>query len=228
MPIERIDFAEFEKRFVWAQGEHCIAIAPTGAGKTTLLRKLMPRRKNNLFFGTKIRDSAYTSMIRTQGFRRVESVEEIRAWDRNVLLWPRWNKDIRQTMLDQHTAFKDAINMVAEQGRWTTWLDEAKYLNQMLKLGTDMTYLAEQARSDGGTIIFGTQRPVWIASVLSSATHAFLWKTPDGNDMGKLSDLGGVDSKFVRNEIQTLDAHEFLYIRTRGAQVDYLRTQVKV
>lgn len=225
--IEKLDYAAFEKRFIWKQSEHIIVIGPTGVGKTTLIRDLIPRRKNVLFFGTKGHDEAYDDMLKYEGFRKVRNVNEIQNWDRRVLLWPKHQDGIRKSMLNQRAVFVEAMDMLAEQGSWTPVLDEAKYMNQQLRLGTEMTYLSEQLRSDNGSIIFGTQRPVWISSVISSATHVFIWKTPDGNDMAKLADIGGVDAKLVKQEIQTLENHEFLYIHTRGADVDYLRTKVR-
>lgn len=227
MPSERIPWGEFQKAFRWNQGEHLTAIAPTGAGKTTLFQNLMPYRGYSIMLGTKPDDALYRSIIRTHGFERVQTIHEIRPWMDKILLWPRQRATIEETMSAQHKAFKDALDVIVLHGGWTVWVDECKYISEMLRLRTQLTYCLEQLRSINATVICGAQRPAWLPlSVLSSSSHAFLWKSVYREDAKRLADIGGIDSKEIAEELKTLDKHEFLYIHTRGTDARVLRSQV--
>lgn len=224
--VERIAWEEFTRRFRWNQGEHVTAIAPTGAGKTTLFLELARLRKYNLFLGTKIDDPMYRKLIR-RGFRRVDSIDDVRPWDENVLLWPKQQGTIPETMLHQRERFREAFNTIVKQGAWTLWVDESKYMAEHLGLKRELTYALEQLRSIKATIISGAQRPVFLPlSTLSNSSHVFLWKTPLDTDAKRLADIGGVDAKEVAAAAQSLGAHEFLYIHTRGTESDMVRSQV--
>lgn len=228
MDIDAINWEEFKKRFRWNQGEHVAAIAPAGAGKTTLLRELMPYRGYNAFFATKPDDPLYRQIIK-DGYRRIESFKDIRQGERNVMLWPKMEKTIPETMISQRDAFREALNAVVHQRAWSLWIDEAKYMSEMLKLKTELTYSIEQLRSVNATVICGAQRPAWLPpSVLANATHVFLWKSTNRDDQIKLADIGGIDAHEVRDAAKSLGSHEFIYIKTRGTDVSVVRSQVKV
>lgn len=217
---------EFVAGFRWKQGEHVAAIAPAGAGKTTLIRELLPYRRYSIFFGTKPDDPLYHKIIK-QGYRRIESMDEIRPWEEKVFLWPRMRRTIPETLQVQREAFRTALDTIVNQRSWTVWIDESKYLAEMLRLKTELTYCIEQLRSIDATVICGAQRPAWLPpSVLSNATHTFLWKSTNRDDAIKLADLGGIDAQEVRAEARNLDSHEMLYIKTRGTDAKVIRTQV--
>jgi len=226
-----MDFTPWEQVITglrWNQGEHLTIIAPTGGGKTTLLRQLVNRRKANIFFGTKVKDVQYNRLINKHKFRRIESIKEIRPWDTNVLLWPRYRGSIPELVLRQRQAFAEALDVIAAQGGWSLWVDEAKYLSEFLKLRNELTFCLEQLRSLKGTVISGAQRPVFLpGSVLSNSTHVFIAKTTNIDDAKRLADLGGIDTKAVKDEALTLDEFEFLYIRTRGVNAQVIKTKVK-
>lgn len=225
--FETQSWAELKAGFRWAQGEHLAAIAPTGAGKTTLFSEIMPFRKWNIMFGTKPADKTYDKILK-QGYIRIESVKEIRSYHRNYLLWPRQRKTIQETLLAQRAAFNEAFDFIVAQKAWTVWVDESKYIAEMLKLRTELTYCLEQLRSINATVICGAQRPAFLPlSVLSNSSHIFMWKTTLDTDAKRLGDIGGIDAKQVMAEAKTLDRHEFLYIRTRGVEARVIRSQVE-
>lgn len=205
-----------------------MAIAPTGAGKTTLFTKLLPYRAANLMFGTKIDDPLYRQMIGKMGYTRVERMSDIRPWHNNkILLWPSNGKTIKETMLKQHDAFNDALNTIATNKQpWTLWVDETKYAVQQLGLGAQLTYSVEQLRSVNGTIVMGAQRPAYVRGLIANVSHAFLWKSTHREDAAVLADMGGIDSKAVRDEALTLGSHEMLYMHTRGTDSKVYRTEV--
>lgn len=224
---EKVSWDEFKRQFRWKQGEHVTATAPTGSGKTTLFSELMPYRGHNLMFGTKKQDKTYNRIL-ARGFRRVQSIDEIKPWDKNVLLWPKHLSDMADTKATQRFEFRRAMNMVMNQGSWTVWADEAKYMAEMLSLSKELTFMMEQLRSINATIICGAQRPAWLPrSVLSNSTHVFLWKATDMEDAKRLADIGGIDKKAVLEEMKTLGKYEFLYIRTRGTEAHIVRSQVE-
>lgn len=227
MEIEQIKWSDFQNGFRWRQGEHVMAIAPTGAGKTRLFSELLPYRKNNIFFGTKLDDDSYRLIMKKTKARRVDSITEIKPWDRNVMLWPHYGANIGETYAIQRRAFLEALNVIVKQGGWTVWADEMKYMTQQLKLERELTFILEQLRSIKGTIIGGAQRPRWLPlSALTNATHVFLWRTNLAEDAKRLADIGGIDAKMVIEEMHTLDDHEFIYIRSRGASARLVRSQV--
>lgn len=226
--IPFLPWADFVRRFRWNQGEHLAAVAPTGAGKTTLLLELIPYRGHSIFFGTKPDDPLYHKLVTKHGFVRVESITDIKAYQTKILLWPKpVPGDIRATMRKQQAAFAAAINMVVSQGGWTVWLDESKYMAENLGLKLLLTYLLEQSRSINVTVICGGQRPAWLpASTLPNSTHLFLWKSNKREDAQRLADVGGIDAKQITEQLKTLDAHEFIYVRARGTESQVVRSQV--
>lgn len=214
--------------FRWAQGEHLVILAPTGAGKTTLISEILPKRKFNIIFGTKKADDMYDFIVKKRGFRAVESFDEIKHWERNILLWPKHESVIRQTYAKQKNVFTDALNHIVKQGSWTIWLDEMKYMHEQLRMGPEITFLYEQMRSMKSSVIGAAQRPAFVPqSALTNATHSFLWKTTKAEDAKRIADIGGIDSKEIMAELKTLGAREFVYIKTRGTEAHIVRSQVE-
>lgn len=226
--IERVPWSQFLEEFRWKQGEHIAIIAPPGAGKTTLMDAIKDRRSFNIFFGTKPADPLYKKLI-SEGFRHVESFNEIKIYDsHNFLLWPKFAKTIPETMEIQERVFRNALDRIVEQGGWTLWVDETKYLSEMLGLRKEISFCVDQLRSNNSSVICGAQRPAWLPqSVLANASHVFLWKSTNREDQIKLADVGGIDAKTVRDEAKSLGAHEFIYIKTRGVHSKMVISQVK-
>ncbi|MHB1357048.1 MAG: hypothetical protein ACYCZF_13855 [Anaerolineae bacterium] len=201
------------------------AIAPTGAGKTTLFAELLPLRQYNIFLGTKLDDPLYRRIMR-QGYKRIGDISEVKPWENNLLLWPKPGKTIRDTYAIQRGVIADALDSIVKQGSWTVWIDECKYVAEQLGLSKELTFCLEQLRSINGTTINGAQRPAWLPrSVLANSTHVFLWRTNDREDAKRLSDIGGVDSRYVLSEAKLLSKHEFIYVNARTGEI--LKSQVK-
>lgn len=215
LTYKRIAWHEFIARYNWAQGEHTLGIAGTGQGKTTLWAQLTPRRKWNIVLGTKIKDPTYGDFLR-QGFKRVQSIDEIRHGDRNILLWPDYHKTIGEYKARQRAVFRRAFDWVAAEGAWTVWNDEELYLCRQLGLTDEVAWFLTQGRSSGLTFVNGSQRPAWIPlESYNGSTHAFLSNSNEDGDAKRLADLGLVNSKELMHNLRQLHRYEFVYVNTR-------------
>ena len=178
-------------------------------------------------FGTKPADPLYNRLIKS-GFRRVERFSDIRSFDKNVLLWPKMRKTIPETISSQREAFQSALDQIVIQGGWAVWVDESKYVAEMLGLRKEISFCVDQLRSNNSSVICGAQRPAWLPpSVLTNASHVFIWKSTNREDQIKLADIGGIDAKAVRDEARALGRHEFIYVKTRGVSSKMVISQVR-
>lgn len=62
------------------------------------------------------------------------------------------------------------------------------------------------------------QRPAWVPlEIYSAATHLFVWRTNDRNDLDRLRSIDSAGQGNLRAVIQRLDweAHEVAYFNTR-------------
>lgn len=190
-------------------------IAGTGQGKTTLMARMTRYRKHNIVLGTKVKDPTYDDFLR-QGYRRVQSVEEIRHWDKKVLLWPAYRSTINDFRARQRAAFRQAFDWVAAEGGWTVWNDELLYMCRQLGLSDECAWFLTQGRSSGLTFINGSQRPAWIPlESYNGSTHAFLANSNEDGDAKRLADLGLVNSKELMTNLRLLHRYEFVYVNTR-------------
>jgi hypothetical protein len=209
----------------WKQGEHFAIVGPTGAGKTTFESRILPIRKYVVIFVTKIYDDTLTGDF--PGFERIEKWPPKSHQDK-VLLWPRLSRKetIRDIIIKQRRVFQSALDRIFKDRHWTVVFDEQHYMCQVLKLEPENAMYLHQGRSSGLTVVNGTQRPAWVPVVTySSASHAAIWNTNYRDDLKRLSDLGGLNSRELENNIQRLGKHEFIYVNTR--QGDVMRSQVR-
>lgn len=209
MTYQEIDWTDFQRKFRWRQGEHVVAVAPTGGGKTTLLSKIADMRRCVCVMVSKTYDDS---------FRRFDGYERIthwppKRWQDKVLLWPRPEKSIRETVKVQREVFQEALDAMWTERNWTIIVDEEHYAATKLGLGDDIATLLHQGRSSGITMVNGTQRPAWVPVVTySSASHGFLWRTTDAKDLDRLANLGGIDKRELRDNLLSLGKHDFIYV----------------
>lgn len=211
-PVPEVQWDEFYAALIWRQGEHVALVGPTGQGKTTLALSLLQRRSHIVIFATKPRDSTLKGLTK-RGWKI------IRKWpppatSAKVILWPMFRD--QSDMGKQRGILKDAITKIFHAESWCIFADDVQYLTDHLKLGPDLRILWLQARSLNISLVAATQRPRWVPREMwSQSTHLFLWQTADFEDLKALGGLNGVDSKLVRETVQTLAPHEVLYINTR-------------
>lgn len=207
----------------WEQGQHVLVAAPTGAGKTTLVAPLVRKRAAVVVLVSKPRDNTIRDVFpRERGWERIEEWPPP-AGARRVLLWPRMGKNLIETLPRQRDAFSKCLNAIAREGRWCVVIDESHYTCDpaYLGLGKEVAILHHMGRSSGVSMVDLTQRPSWIPKILySSVSHAYIGRTRDRDDLRRLSDLGGIDSREVASQVSALPSrYDYLYVNPHGDAV---------
>lgn len=218
----------FERSFRWNQGEHLLVVAATGQGKTTLLSRVLPKRKYQVVFVTKIYDETFDKEY--AGYSRIESWPPPRHLNK-VLLWPRYAKgtDLKDIAKKQREVFAHALNAIFHERGWTVVLDEEHYMATFLGLGDLIAMYHHQARSSKLTVVDGIQRPAFVPVITySSASHAFVGKFSEKADVTRLSGLAGLDSKTLAQNMLALGDKEWVYVDTRRMGNVPVRTKVRL
>lgn len=215
----RVPWDRFTREiFRWQHGEHVGLIGPTGQGKTTLLVNVLPLHPYVVVFATKPRDKTMDGLINS-GYLRIKTWESLDAqqFPRRVL-WPDASRlDSNEV---QRTVFHDAFQRIYREGGWTVALDETWYMDNVLKLESDIKTYLLQARSLGISLVSATQRPAWVPRELyTSCTHLFFWRVNDETDLRSLSGIGWRSGELIRDTVANLDQFQVLYVNTRTGQM---------
>lgn len=211
-----LSWSETLERMAWRQGEHTTLIGPTGQGKTTLALHLLREREKRdggvIVIATKPRDRVLSGLTK-RGYRIS------RKWPPNtegnrIILWPSFKRldDIRSQRATIHRAMADIFSAEA----WTVYIDELPYFVQVTKLGKWAEVFWMQGRALDITLVTGSQRPRHVPlAAYSQATHLFLWRTNDEEDLRRISGLGTISSHKIRQAVMELPQHHALYVNTR-------------
>lgn len=211
--VPKVPWEEFMNRLSWKQGEHAILIGPNGSGKTVVNKHLIRYRQRRhgyiCLFGTKPEDRELSALT-SDGFLRVNSNNN---WSVSsypwLLLWPRAGFD---NLVQQRKVFRNALNGMWKATRWTAVLNELRYLTQILKLDREMQVLYMQARAAKFSLSSEVQRPRFVPlEAFSQATHDFFFACRDDTDLRRLSGIGKLDTKTLRNVIAGLKQYEVAY-----------------
>lgn len=224
MTIERVGWSEFLERFDWQQGEHVTLVGPTGGGKTELLTKILERRQYVLLFGTKPEDDTLRRLTRRGGgfklVRRWEDVPAVipKSGTLRVVLWPKFTKP--EHVYDQAVELDKAMRAAFTERHWCLVADELHYACVTLGLSKLIDMMWTQGRAIGISMVGACQRPRWVPLfAFSQATHLFLWRTNDEDDLKRLGGLGGLSSREIRATVAAIDRHDVLYLNTRTGQM---------
>lgn len=206
----------------WAQGEHLLVAAPNKAGKTSMVRHLARKRSHVVVFVTKIKDPTFEHEFRGWTILREwpRNPKDLPDWHTRILLWPRQQKTMIGTLAEQRRVFGHALDAIAHQGNRCVVIDEGLMFTdpKILGFGTQVSMMFYYGRSSGLSLVFLTQRPAWVPVVAySSVTHAYFARTRDRNDLKRLADMGGIDSKLVGANLARLSSrHDFVYLNPQG------------
>jgi len=125
-----------------------------------------------------------------------------------------------EDVANQKVAIGNMLQSLYVTGGWTVYLDEVRYVTQYLKLAPAVELLWQQGRSLNLSIMAATQRPRHIPlSAYSQATHLFLWRDNDEENIRRLSGLGAADKVTVQFAVMNLAKHEVLYVNTRTGEL---------
>lgn len=212
----------------WPQGDHILISAPTKAGKTTMVKSLVDRgnggqgRSHVVMLVTKTHDQ--TIKREFKGWSRIHRWPPS-PWEHRVLLWPKPGKTLLDTLDIQRRVFRDALDKIGRGNRdgWSGWCvvsDELHYLSDTDYVGLrrHLAMLHHVGRSAGISMVDLTQRPANVPKIIySSVAHAYIARTRDADDLKRLSDLGGIDTKQVKDTLIRLPSrHDYLYVNAQG------------
>lgn len=223
--IEEVSWKAAAPTFIehWDQGEHLVLLGKTGRGKTTFATDVLDRRHQQrkasvVSFVTKKRDDTSQKLME-MGWTKIIDWPPKYAQRQagKLILWPPYTKastypkDVRPTFLA-------ALDEVMEEGNWTVYLDEASYIVESLKLRISMDELFTQSRSNGITLVAGSQRPVWVSrAMLSQHCWCCAFKIGDMEDARRAGEVMGNRDRYTP-VLLSLGPHQFLLVDTISDQ----------
>lgn len=207
---------------IGGKAQHVSMVGPNGQGKTHLALRLLQARHevrgaHVVILATKPRDQTLTAL----------GWPVIRRWppgygQETVIYWPKRPKgaSAREAINAQRLAFRPVLADLFESGRRTVYIDEAAYFAQDLRLEDELRQLWQMGRSQDLIVVAGTQRPTGVPRpMFSEPAWFFAFRTADEDELRRVSEIGGVDTKALRSIMRTMPPHEFVACQTRTGRM---------
>lgn len=233
--ISREEFAR--DYFDYRAGNHVVFGGPTTGGKTTLAFQLLqycatPELPAYVAV-SKPRDETTSSWGRRLGFRRVSewpaprTVKELMGEKpRGYLIWPKYgdlNLDVERSAKITRTLLMERYAAGARQKQAILVMDDTFVKSKILGLDKEMTTILAMAAAMGIGLWAFVQKPTGAGNTAlfsyGNAEHVFLTYDPERRNQVRYDEIGGVDSKIVRDALGTLTPYQFLYIKRTGRYI---------
>lgn len=223
-PIPYAPWPRFYNEFAqsFRLGDHVLLLGRTGSGKTYfMVRAVVPNRRYVVVLGTKPRDRSLYGPLISEGFEFVSTWDPDFERHPRIILRPPLSAPTVEAAKDQQQGvFNEALLDLFEMGNVAIVCDEIRYLTDFLRLRAVIELIYLQGRSNGVSLIAGTQRPVSIPLVaFEMATHQFIWRLTGLEDAKRASEFLGQNAMRARRAIPRLPQYEFLY---NNAITDYI------
>lgn len=222
--IPVVSYDHFWEQFNWKQDQHITIIGTTGCGKTTLELDLAPEREYVLFLGTKTEDETQEE-LGPLGFRIAKDVKEISLdVSHKWVLHPgskKGKESVSEFKNRVRPFYEDVLLYAYRSTGWSVIIDEGRFICDYLGLKDTVQLLYLQGRSQYNSVVMGTQRPSWVPlEAFDAATHLFFFKDNDLRNIGRISELAGLNRRAVQLAVPNLESTEeeggqFLYYNTR-------------
>jgi hypothetical protein len=225
-----VPWADFSAEFqtVWAENQkgkaqHVTLVGPNGQGKSMLALGIIAERarlrdSHVVVIATKPRDRTLAAL----GRRPDWSI--IRKWppsygQRCVIFWPPFG-DVRDVTERHREIMADTLAAIFHDGNRVVYFDEAYYIADDLGAEPIMRKMWQMGRSQNLVVVAGTQRPVAVPrAMFSECSWFFAFRTTDEDELRRVSEIGGADTRSLRAIMRTLKPHEFVACQTRTGRM---------
>lgn len=225
-----IEWTDFEINFqtAWRENtkgkaEHVTLVGPNGQGKSMLALSIIKDRarlrgSHVVVIATKPRDRVLSALGRRPGW------SIIRKWppgygQETVIFWPPFG-DVRTVTRRHQEIMNETLADIFHEGNRVVYFDEAYYLADDLGCEPIMKKFWQLGRSQNLVVVAGTQRPVAVPRPMFSECSWFIaFRTTDEDELRRVSEIGGADTKTLRAIMRKLQPHEFVACQTRTGKM---------
>lgn len=194
----------------WKVGQHMALLSRTGSGKTTFARSVLDIRDWVVVFGTKPRDPELYDAFERKGYVIKDRWSPEDTKERRVIFRPPGG------LIDttaQARAFSEALEQIYEVGAWTVYIDEILVLARDLGMSSIINRMYTQARSNGVTMVAGTQRPRGAPLNMFEQSEWFaLWRIADLEDRQRAAEFLGPNRWMGFEATAILPRYEFVLV----------------